>query len=131
MNLRTLKVEAPCSLIRGLIAEALPRFLHVHPGLRIVLCDSNPTAGILAHDADVAIRIGHVTEFDLLANQIGVVRWVTCASPDFIECNGVPDRRRTSILSTASPCWNPAPMRRNCGCSAGSRRLTRSCPQLP
>lgn len=91
MKLRTLKVQAPCSLTRRLIAEALPRFLHVHPGLRVVLCDANPTEGLLTHDADVAIRIGQVTEFDLLANQIGVVRWVTCASPDFIECNGVPE----------------------------------------
>lgn len=91
MKLRTLNVHAPCSFTGRLIAQSLPRFLQMHPGLRIVLCDANPAEGILAHNADVAICIGQITERDLIANQIGVVRWVTCASPDFIECNGVPE----------------------------------------
>jgi LysR family transcriptional regulator for bpeEF and oprC len=91
MKLRTLKVQAPCSLTRRLIAEALPRFLHAHPGLRVLLCDTSDTEEMLAHDADVAIRIGQLTGVALLTNQIGVIRWVTCASPEFIECNGVPE----------------------------------------
>jgi DNA-binding transcriptional LysR family regulator len=91
MKLRTLNVQAPASFTRRLLAQSLPRFLHVHPGLRVVICDANPADGLLAHDADVAICIGQITESDLVVNRIGAVRSVTCASPDFVECMGVPE----------------------------------------
>lgn len=91
MKLRTLKVQAPLSFTRRLIAQSLPRFLHVHRGLRVVICDANPADGLLAHNADVAICIGQISEPGLVVNRIGAVRSVTCASPDFIECIGVPE----------------------------------------
>ena len=90
MNLRTLNVQAPSAFTRRLIAHSLPRFLHVHPGLRVVICDANPADRLLAHNADVAICIGQITDPDLVANEIGAVRTITCASPDFVECIGVP-----------------------------------------
>jgi LysR family transcriptional regulator, regulator for bpeEF and oprC len=91
MKSRTLNVQAPSAFTRRLIAPSLPRFLHMHPDLRVVICDANPADGLLAHKADVAICIGQISEPGLVADQIGAVRSVTCASPDFIECIGVPE----------------------------------------
>jgi DNA-binding transcriptional LysR family regulator len=90
-KLRTLNVQAPASFARRLMAQSLPRFLHEHPGLRVVVWDMNPADEMLAHDADAAICIGPTTNPDLVVNKIGAVRSITCASPEFIECTGVPE----------------------------------------
>ena len=52
MGSRTLNVQAPSAFTRRLIAPSLPRFLHSHPGPRVVICDANPADGFLAHNAD-------------------------------------------------------------------------------
>ena len=90
MKSRTLVVRAPRAFVRGLIAQSLPRFLHEHPRLRVVMCDSNLADHPLAHDTDLAICIGQIADRTLVATEIGAVRWITCASPDYIECMGVP-----------------------------------------
>ena len=90
MKLRTLNVQAPSSFTRRLIAESLPRFLHTHHGLRVVVWDMNPADEMLAQGADAAICIGPITNPDFVVNHIGTVRSITCASPKFIDCRGVP-----------------------------------------
>jgi LysR family transcriptional regulator, regulator for bpeEF and oprC len=55
-----------------------------------VVRDVNPAAEMLACDADATICIGPITNPDLVAHKVGAVRSITCASPDFIECTGVP-----------------------------------------
>jgi len=86
----TLNVEAPASLTRRLIAQSLPRFLHAHPGVRVIMRDVNPTGGTLAHNADAAVCIGPITDPDFIANEVGAVRSITCASADFIASAGLP-----------------------------------------
>lgn len=90
MKLRTLNIQAPSAFTRRLIAQSLPLFLQVHPGLRVAMCEANPADRLLACNADIAICIGQVTDPDLVAHEIGVVREITCASADFVECIGVP-----------------------------------------
>ena len=86
----TLNIEAPASLTRRLIAQSLPRFLHAHPGVRVFMRDVNPTGRMLTRNADAAICIGPITDPNLIANEVGAVRSITCASADFVASEGVP-----------------------------------------
>ena len=91
---RTLRIQAPAPVSR-LIAPALPRFLHQHPGLGVQLSEIH---GIeeqcieeqLLREADVALCTGPVHDSTLIVQPLATIRVVTCASPDFIACNGLP-----------------------------------------
>lgn len=52
--------------------------------------EASPVRGILGIDADAAICIGPIADPDFITMEIGIFRWMTCASPDFIECSGLP-----------------------------------------
>jgi DNA-binding transcriptional LysR family regulator len=64
-------------------------FLNEYPeiSLRLLLTDRvlNPQE----EKIDVAIRIGHLPDSSLIATRIGSVRFVACASPDYLEAHGV------------------------------------------
>jgi DNA-binding transcriptional LysR family regulator len=39
---------------------------------------------------DLAIRLGHLPDSNLMARKIGETRWIVCASPDYLDENGAP-----------------------------------------
>jgi DNA-binding transcriptional LysR family regulator len=39
---------------------------------------------------DVAVRIGRMPDSDLVARRVGRIRWVVCASPDYLDRRGEP-----------------------------------------
>ena len=90
MSPYTLNVEAPAAFTRRLIAQSLPRFLHANPGLRVCMRQASLST-MPGPDTDAAICIGQIGDTDLVATEVGAVRGVTCASPDFVACNGIPE----------------------------------------
>jgi len=86
---RTLRIQAPGPVSR-LIAPALPRFLHQHPGLGVQRSEVHGIEEQLLREADAALCIGPVHDSTLIVQPLAMIRVVTCASPDFIRCNGLP-----------------------------------------
>jgi LysR family transcriptional regulator, regulator for bpeEF and oprC len=86
----TLRIQAPACICRHLIAPGLPRFLHQHPGLRIRLNEVHGIEEKLPRDADAAVRTGPIHDSTLIVQPLATIRAVTCASPDFIACYGLP-----------------------------------------
>jgi LysR family transcriptional regulator, regulator for bpeEF and oprC len=90
MTTQTLRIQVPGSLGRLLIAHSIPRFIDMHPGLRIEMHEENSNGEMLPRDVDAVICIGPIADSSLSSRQIGTLSRVTCASSEFIARNGRP-----------------------------------------
>jgi DNA-binding transcriptional LysR family regulator len=67
-------------------------FLRAYPDItaRLVLADH--VVNLIDEHIDVAVRVGDLADSSIVATRLGAVTWVTCASPDYLETRGTPDR---------------------------------------
>jgi DNA-binding transcriptional LysR family regulator len=56
--------------------------------VRLVLADQ--VIDLVEAHVDVAVRIGRLPDSDLIARQVGHVRWLLCASPEYLARRGEP-----------------------------------------
>jgi LysR family transcriptional regulator for bpeEF and oprC len=85
-----LRVDVPMALGRRLIVPALPRFAAQNPELSIQLSMNDRIIDLVQEGIDAALRVGPLGDSSLIARRVGLLRGVTCASPEFIERVGVP-----------------------------------------
>lgn len=85
-----LRADVPVVLGRRLIAPNLPAFLGRHPQLTLHLTMENRSQDVVGRGWDCAIRIAALPDSSLIARRLGVLRWVTCASPDYLARAGEP-----------------------------------------
>ena len=85
-----LRVEAPVSLGRRLIVPALPRFIAQYPELNVQMSMNDRVADLVQEGIDAGLRVGALSDSSLIARRVGMLRGVTCASPEFIERVGMP-----------------------------------------
>ncbi len=73
------------------VAPVVLDFLKAYPDItaRLVLADH--VVNLIDDHIDVAIRIGPLPDSSMVAMRLGAVRWVTCASPDYLEARGTPE----------------------------------------
>lgn len=79
----TLSVTAPYVLGGPMMAH-LPRLVGPHPDLQLDLRWSDHYARLLAEDIDVAVRVGTLTDSDLIARRLGAPLWATVAAPHYL-----------------------------------------------
>jgi DNA-binding transcriptional LysR family regulator len=85
-------VRLGCSIAFGRL-QVIPRLgplLDRHPGLSIELVMSDSVADLVQEGIDVALRIGVVTEPDLILRRIGVTRRAVVATPGYLARAGTP-----------------------------------------
>jgi LysR family transcriptional regulator for bpeEF and oprC len=85
-----LRADVPVVLGRRLIAPRLPVFLGRHPQLALHLSMENRSQDLIGRGWDCAIRIAALPDSSLIARRLGVVRWITCAAPDYLARAGEP-----------------------------------------
>lgn len=104
-----LRVDLPAMLAREVILPALPGFLSRHPELRIDIRIRERLADLRADNIDVALCTGAVADESLVACQVGLIRFVTVASPDYLARHGLPHqpsdlaRPGHQVLGACSP----------------------------
>ncbi len=83
----TLVVTAPVQFGTLKVLPHLDRFLSTYPDVsaRLVLLDR--VVNMVDEGIDVAIRLGHLPESNLIALPVGQVRRVVCASPTYLSRN--------------------------------------------
>jgi DNA-binding transcriptional LysR family regulator len=72
---------------------ALPlayEFLRAHPEITLNVLSINRNVDLTEEHIDLGIRIGHLVDSALVAVKLGMIRVVTCASPDYLGSRGVP-----------------------------------------
>ena len=85
-----LLVTAPIMFGKLHVAPIIHSFLAAYPEVTVRLVLSDQVIDLVEAHVDVAVRIGRVPDSDLIARQAGHVRWVICASPDYLAQRGEP-----------------------------------------
>ena len=86
-----IRLEIPVSLGRALILPLLGRFLADHPKLKVEVRMNDHHINLIAEGADLALRVGHLANEDLVAKPLGYLRQGTYASPECISRHGLPE----------------------------------------
>ncbi|KRD73168.1 LysR family transcriptional regulator [Ensifer sp. ENS10] len=85
-----LRVETAGAFANLIIVPALPEFNRKYPDIQIDLGVSDRTVDYLAENVDCAIRGGALTDQSLIARRITEMKFVTCASPEYLKRHAMP-----------------------------------------
>ncbi|RYE29992.1 MAG: LysR family transcriptional regulator [Hyphomicrobiales bacterium] len=83
-------VTAPIAFGALHVAPIVHDFLGAYPDVKLRLVLSDSTIDLIETHVDVAVRIGRLPDSSLVARRLGEIRWVVCASPDYLERRGEP-----------------------------------------
>jgi DNA-binding transcriptional LysR family regulator len=86
-----LTVTAPVMFGKLHVAPVVLDFLKAYPDINARLVLADHVVNLIDDHIDVAIRIGQLPDSSMVATRLGAVRWVTCASPGYLEAHGVPE----------------------------------------
>lgn len=67
------------------LVPLISTFLARNPKLRITLQLDDRTADMVAEKVDISIRVGHLTDSNLVARKICDLSWTIVASPDYLK----------------------------------------------
>ncbi|OQW74752.1 MAG: LysR family transcriptional regulator [Proteobacteria bacterium ST_bin14] len=85
-----LLVTAPIMFGKLHVAPIVHEFLGVYPDVTVRLVLADNMVDLIENHVDVALRIGQLPDSSLIAKRVGHIRWVICASPDYLERRGSP-----------------------------------------
>ncbi len=85
-----LLVTAPILFGELNVAPIVYDFLSAYPKVSVRLVLSDNIIDLVGNHMDVAIRIGCLPDSALVARRVGEVRWVVCASPEYLSRHGEP-----------------------------------------
>ena len=117
-----LVVTAPLNLGRLHVAPIVHDFLSAYPDVNVQLVLADQPLLLAEAHIDLAIRVGHLPDSDLMARRLGEVRWMVCASPAYLQRHGVPERPE-ELASHACIALEGAPNSRVWPFESGRRRI--------
>jgi DNA-binding transcriptional LysR family regulator len=85
-----LLVTAPIMFGKIHVAPIVHDFLAAYPEVTVRLVLADHVIDLVEAHVDVAVRISRLPDSDLVARRVGSVRWVVCASPDYLDRRGEP-----------------------------------------
>jgi DNA-binding transcriptional LysR family regulator len=87
-----LRLAAPLSFGLAHLTPAIDEFVRAHPGVLVDIDFSDRQVDLVAQGVDLAIRIAELRDSSLKARSICPIRLMLCASPDYLERRGAPQR---------------------------------------
>ena len=87
----TIFISAPLGMGKKLIAPAVPQFREQYPDINVRLRLSDRAVDITNEGLDAAFVLGNLNDSELRVIPIHEFERVLCASPDYIEKNGMPE----------------------------------------
>ncbi len=85
-----LTVTASVLFGRRYIAPIVSEFIRRHQNVNAEILFVDRVVNMVEEGIDVAVRIGHLKDSSLVAIQVGQVRRVVCASPQYLRRHGIP-----------------------------------------
>ncbi|RJF99462.1 LysR family transcriptional regulator [Noviherbaspirillum saxi] len=85
-----LRITSPVIFASLHLAPALQTFLKRYDEVEVELNATDRPVDIVEEGYDLAIRISDNPPANMIARRIAPVRWVTCASPEYLERHGTP-----------------------------------------
>ena len=86
-----LRVAAPLSFGPTHLAPVLAELAKRHPLLQVHTSYSDRFVDIVSEGFDAAVRVGYLSDSNLVARRVGPIFGKLVASPDYIKANGAPD----------------------------------------
>ncbi len=87
-----LVLTAPVVFGRLHVVPVIADFLAAYPDIDVRLVQSDRNAQLLDDHIDLAVRIGTLPDSSMIAVQVGSVRQVVCASPEYLAAHGIPKK---------------------------------------
>ncbi len=87
-----LVLTAPVVFGRLHVVPVIADFLAAYPDIDVRLVQSDRNAQMLDDHIDLAVRIGTLPDSSMIAIQVGSVRQVVCASPEYLAAHGIPKK---------------------------------------
>lgn len=84
------RVNASVPVGTTFVLPSLPGFLARYPEISVELSVTDNVINLLEQKADVAIRVGNLSDSALVARRLAQGRRVVCAAPSYLECHGAP-----------------------------------------
>lgn len=85
-----LRVSAPASFAAMYLGGAVAKFAAAHPQVSVDLQLYDGKVDLIEGGFDCAIRIGKVTEANVIARRIGTNNFMLCAAPSYLQRRGEP-----------------------------------------
>ncbi len=86
-----LRIAAPLSFGTTHLAPVLAELARRHPLLNVISCYSDRFVDIIGEGFDCAVRVGYLSDSNLIARRIGPIRGRLVASPAYIKEHGAPE----------------------------------------
>ncbi|MEB2560532.1 LysR family transcriptional regulator [Burkholderia anthinoferrum] len=86
-----LRVHMPSSLGRRIVLPSLSTFRQRYPDITLELGLSDRYVDPVEEGIDCMIRVGPLEDSSMVARRIGMLKRVTCASPDYLARHGEPN----------------------------------------
>ena len=85
-----LRVACPTALAHEFVMPLIPSFLRAYPDLQLDLQISDRFVNLIDEGAELALRIGQLSDSALRARRIGLFKRVCVAETGYLEARGVP-----------------------------------------
>jgi DNA-binding transcriptional LysR family regulator len=85
-----LRMTAPVAFGSSFLVETVHAFLAAYPQVRMDIILDNKVLDLVEDEIDVAFRIGPMSDSSLVARNLGTIRLIMCASPDYVKKQGAP-----------------------------------------
>lgn len=87
-----LHVDVHGTLASHFVLPKLPGFLSEYPDIDLFLSEGDRYVDPVREGIDCVLRVGHLADSDLIARRLTLLEEVTCVSPSYIACHGLPNR---------------------------------------
>jgi len=85
-----IKIQLPVLFGQQYIVPILAKFRKAYPDIELDMRVSDESVNLLQSGADLAIRVGALKDSSLRARKLTDTRFVSCASPEYLEEHGTP-----------------------------------------
>ncbi|NHZ91732.1 LysR family transcriptional regulator [Massilia sp. CCM 8733] len=85
-----LRVDVSSGIANDILLPALSDFFHRYPDIRLDLGIGDRPVDLIEEGVDCAIRGGNLPDSALIARRVGVLHFVTCATPGYLDKHGRP-----------------------------------------
>ena len=85
-----LRVDVPTGLAGSVLVPALPDFFTRYPDIQMEMGCSDRAVDLVEEGVDCAVRAGQLVDSSLIARRVGILHFVTCAVPSYLDRYGRP-----------------------------------------
>ncbi len=85
-----IKLTAPLALGISHLSQPIADFMSLHDDLEIVIDLNDRQVDMVEEGFDLAIRVGHLQDSNLIARKLTEVNFAVCASPAYLKQQGTP-----------------------------------------